>query len=218
MDSSGGGYELLVSLTSVTKYQLRADTAEEAATWQNALLAQIELVASRAANTQRFFKDAVDGMQIHTTLERSATGDLGLSLEAVHLDGFECVVVDSFVPGTPAHDAHAAGLIKVGDVLIEVNGEATLRSQPKQWAMPFSDVLDLFQADKIELRLARTKLSEEETAQNLAAIKMQAIHRGRAARRDTAQASPPPEKPGTGKYSGRAAQRKAAQPEEGGQE
>ena len=96
-------------------------------------------------------------------------------------------------------------------MLIEVNGQATLRSEPERWAMPFSDVLDLFQSDKIELRLARTKLSEEETAQNLAAIKMQALHRGRAARRGSTQASQTSEK--QGKYSGRAAERKASQKE-----
>ena len=112
-----------------------------------------------------------------------------------------------------AHAAHADGVLKAGDVLIEVNGQATLRSEPERWAMPFSDVLDLFQSDKIELRLARTKLSEEETAQNLAAIKMQAIHRGRAARRDSTQA--PHTSGKQGKYSGRAAQRKASQLEEG---
>ena len=116
---------------------------------------------------------------------------LGLRLESLNLNGFECVIVDSIVPNTPAGEALEAGQLRIGDVLLEVNGKATLTMEPKQWALPFADVLDLFGADKLDLRFGRTKLTEEEVASNVAASKLQAMQRGRIARRRLSQTTEP---------------------------
>ena len=181
-----GGYELLVLLSSGVAWQMRADSELEGREWLRYLRDQIDRQAKQATDAQKFFTDAVNGLPVNVTLERSKVG-LGLRLESLNLNGFECVIVDSIVPNTPASEAHEAGQLRIGDVLLEVNGKATLTMEPTQWSLPFADVLDMFAAEKLDLRFGRTKLTEEEVASNVAASKLQAMQRGRIARRRLSQ-------------------------------
>lgn len=188
----GGRAELLLALGDGTgPLPLRCDTLEDAELWRKELAAAMVENEHRALEVATFFRDCEASVLPAVKLVRTAQG-LGLSLEALRRGAHEAVVVDAFVPGTPGQEAADAGTVKVGDVLMSVNGVVVLKNEPERWVMGFEEALGHFKADELELVFARP-MSADEAEQNLAAAKLQAIQRGRLQRRKATQANEPAE-------------------------
>jgi hypothetical protein len=168
------GYEILARANQLC--HLKTPDKEVAENWTKELNNILEENMKEAKNAEGFFSKAINGQRYEATLVKNEKG-LGISLEGVEHGAHEIVLIDGFVEGTIAHQLHLEKKLMLGDVLLEVGGHSVVDIE-------FNQMTEYFQGNEIDIVVSRSDASEEEIAQNMAALKMQKIQRGRLARKD----------------------------------
>jgi hypothetical protein len=174
MAVSFNGFEILARANQLCHLQCaEKDVAEN---WMKELTIILDENMKDAKNAEGFFSQAINGKRYEATLIKNDKG-LGISLEGVEHGAHEIVIIDGFVEGTIAHQLHLEKKLMIGDVLLEVAGHSAVDIE-------FNEMTEFFQGDEIQIVVSRSDASEEEIAQNMAALKMQKMQRGRLARKD----------------------------------